>query len=84
VEAAVQPLATYPELRARLLEIRRAHDIIYDEVNPDDSPRSTLPTGTATAAVPPTSSSRNSLPESPAHRTSGPPTCYGTQSRIAW
>jgi type I restriction enzyme R subunit len=36
VVAAVEPLASNPELRARLLEIRRAHDIIYDEVNPDD------------------------------------------------
>lgn len=36
VEAAVEPLAANHELRARLLEIRRAHDIIYDEVNPDD------------------------------------------------
>ena len=36
VIAAVEPLAANPELRARLLEIRRAHDIVYDEVNPDD------------------------------------------------
>jgi type I restriction enzyme, R subunit len=36
VEQAVQPLAASPDLRARLLEIRRAHDITYDEVNPDD------------------------------------------------
>ncbi len=36
VESAVQPLAANPELRARLLEIRRAHDIIYDEVNFDE------------------------------------------------
>ncbi len=35
VEDAVRPLAANPELRARLLEIRRAHDIVYDEVNPD-------------------------------------------------
>ncbi|WP_322759069.1 DEAD/DEAH box helicase family protein [Frankia sp. Cr2] len=35
VEDAVRPLAANPALRARLLEIRRAHDITYDEVNPD-------------------------------------------------
>jgi type I restriction enzyme R subunit len=35
VERAVRPLADNPELRRRLLEIRRAHDIVYDEVNPD-------------------------------------------------
>jgi type I restriction enzyme R subunit len=36
VEEAVQPVAANPELRARLLEIRRAHDITYDEVNRDE------------------------------------------------
>ena len=35
VEEAVRPLAANPELRARLLEIRRSHDLIYDEVNRD-------------------------------------------------
>lgn len=36
VEKAVRPLAANPGLRARLLEIRRAHDITYDEGNIDD------------------------------------------------
>ncbi len=36
VEEAVRPLAANPDLRTRLLEIRRAHDITYDEVNPDE------------------------------------------------
>jgi len=36
VEQAVQPVAANPELRARLLEIRRAHDITYDEANRDE------------------------------------------------
>lgn len=36
VEEAVRPLAANPALRARLLEIRRAHDIVYDEVNQDE------------------------------------------------
>lgn len=35
VMAAVEPLAANPEFRARLVEIRHAHDIVYDEVNPD-------------------------------------------------
>ncbi|GGK71039.1 type III restriction endonuclease subunit R [Sphaerisporangium melleum] len=35
VEQAVEPLAD-PELRQRLLDIRRAHDVVYDEVNPDN------------------------------------------------
>ncbi len=35
VAEAAQPLAGNPELRQRILEIRRAHDIVYDEVNPD-------------------------------------------------
>lgn len=36
VERAVRPVAANPELRARLLEIRRAHDITYDEANRDE------------------------------------------------
>lgn len=36
VEEAVRPLAANPDLRTRLLEIRRAHDITYDENNPDE------------------------------------------------
>ncbi|WP_082121669.1 MULTISPECIES: DEAD/DEAH box helicase family protein [Frankia] len=35
VVAAVRPLAANPDLRARLLEIRRAHEITIDEVNTD-------------------------------------------------
>ncbi|WP_432869304.1 DEAD/DEAH box helicase family protein [Microbispora rosea] len=35
VEGAVEPLAD-PEFRQRLLDIRRAHDIVYDEVNQDN------------------------------------------------
>ncbi|WP_196444803.1 DEAD/DEAH box helicase family protein [Planomonospora sp. ID67723] len=35
VEQAVEPLAD-PEFRQRLLDIRRAHDIVYDEVNQDN------------------------------------------------
>jgi type I restriction enzyme, R subunit len=35
VVRAVRPLAENPELRRRLLEIRRAHDIYWDEVNRD-------------------------------------------------
>jgi type I restriction enzyme R subunit len=35
VVQAVRPLAENVELRRRLLEIRRAHDIYWDEVNPD-------------------------------------------------
>lgn len=35
VVQAVRPLAENIELRRRLLEIRRAHDIYWDEVNPD-------------------------------------------------
>ncbi|PRX01142.1 UNVERIFIED_ORG: type I restriction enzyme R subunit [Actinomadura viridilutea] len=35
VVQAVRPLAENPALRQRLLEIRRAHDIIWDEVNRD-------------------------------------------------
>ena len=35
VESAVAPLASNPELRRRILEIRQARDIIYDIVNPD-------------------------------------------------
>jgi type I restriction enzyme, R subunit len=32
---AVKPLASNPELRARILELRRAHDRVVDEVSPD-------------------------------------------------
>ncbi|MFF4777907.1 DEAD/DEAH box helicase family protein [Microtetraspora fusca] len=35
VEEAVEPLAD-PEFRQRLLDIRRAHDVVYDEVNQDN------------------------------------------------
>ncbi|SEG23896.1 type I restriction enzyme, R subunit [Thermomonospora echinospora] len=35
VVRAVRPLAENRELRRRLLEIRRAHDVYWDEVNPD-------------------------------------------------
>lgn len=35
IEQAVRPLAENKVLRDRILEIRRAHDIVYDEVNPD-------------------------------------------------
>jgi type I restriction enzyme R subunit len=35
VNEALEPLAGNPELRQRILEIRRAHDIVYDEVNHD-------------------------------------------------
>ncbi|MGW0435590.1 DEAD/DEAH box helicase family protein [Micromonospora sp. NPDC003197] len=35
VAGALRPLAEKPELRERILEIRRAHDITYDEVNAD-------------------------------------------------
>ncbi len=35
IERGLRPLAANPELRERLLEIRRQHDIYYDEVNPD-------------------------------------------------
>ncbi|MFB9836966.1 DEAD/DEAH box helicase family protein [Actinoallomurus acaciae] len=35
VEQAVRPLAANRELRTRLLEIRNAYDIVYDEVNLD-------------------------------------------------
>ena len=35
LEAAVAPLASNPELRARILELRRSHDRIIDEVNVD-------------------------------------------------
>jgi type I restriction enzyme R subunit len=33
--AALRPLAANPDLRERILEIRRSHDITIDEVNPD-------------------------------------------------
>jgi len=35
LEAAVAPLASNPDLRARILELRRSHDRIIDEVNVD-------------------------------------------------
>ena len=35
VATALRPLAASPELRERILELRRAHDITIDEVNPD-------------------------------------------------
>ncbi len=35
LEEAVQPLAANPELRNRLLEIRRAHDLVIDETSQD-------------------------------------------------
>ena len=35
IEQAVQPLAAGPRLRARLLEMRRAKDILYDETSRD-------------------------------------------------
>ncbi len=35
LEQAVEPLAANPELRNRLLEIRRAHDIVVDETSQD-------------------------------------------------
>ncbi len=35
LEQAVKPLAANPELRNRLLEIRRAHDLVIDETSQD-------------------------------------------------
>ncbi len=35
LERAVEPLAANPELRERLVEIRRSHDLTVDEVSPD-------------------------------------------------
>ncbi|MCA0438770.1 MAG: DEAD/DEAH box helicase family protein [Actinobacteria bacterium] len=35
VDAAIEPLAANPELRSRILELRRTHDRIIDEVNAD-------------------------------------------------
>ena len=35
IESAVQPLAANPELRSRIMELRRQHDLVIDEVNPD-------------------------------------------------
>ncbi len=35
LEAAVEPLASNPDLRNRILELRRAHDRVIDEVNAD-------------------------------------------------
>jgi type I restriction enzyme R subunit len=36
IERAVEPLAANPELRARILELRRSHDQVIDEVSVDD------------------------------------------------
>ncbi|AJF67078.1 DEAD/DEAH box helicase family protein [Streptomyces vietnamensis] len=36
IDHAVQPLAAAPKLRARLLEMRRAKDILYDETSRDE------------------------------------------------
>ncbi|PAZ09811.1 DEAD/DEAH box helicase [Streptomyces sp. SA15] len=35
IEAAVEPLAANPELRNRIMELRRQHDLIIDDTNPD-------------------------------------------------
>lgn len=35
IERAIQPLAANPELRSRILELRRQHDLIIDDTNPD-------------------------------------------------
>jgi len=35
LDAAVQPLAANPDLRSRILELRRSHDRIIDDVNTD-------------------------------------------------
>ena len=35
LDAAVEPLAANPDLRSRILELRRAHDRVIDEVNAD-------------------------------------------------
>ncbi|MET3176010.1 UNVERIFIED_ORG: type I restriction enzyme R subunit [Arthrobacter sp. UYCu721] len=35
IEQAVVPLAANPDLRTRILEIRRQHDLIIDDTNPD-------------------------------------------------
>ncbi|MCT2361511.1 DEAD/DEAH box helicase family protein [Kocuria marina] len=36
IENAIEPLAANPELRTRILELRRTHDQIIDEINPDE------------------------------------------------
>ncbi|MEB3049052.1 type I restriction-modification enzyme R subunit C-terminal domain-containing protein [Mycolicibacter sp. MYC123] len=36
IEPAVQPIASNPELRNRILELRRAHDRVIDEVSSDE------------------------------------------------
>lgn len=36
IEEAIEPLAANPELRTRILELRRTHDQIIDEINPDE------------------------------------------------
>lgn len=35
IEKAVEPLAANPELRIRIMELRRQHDLIIDDTNPD-------------------------------------------------
>ncbi|GAA4156179.1 DEAD/DEAH box helicase family protein [Leifsonia shinshuensis] len=35
IEKAIEPLAANPELRTRILELRRQHDLIIDDANPD-------------------------------------------------
>ncbi|MGZ9933391.1 type I restriction endonuclease subunit R [Streptomyces sp. NC-S4] len=35
IEAAVEPIAANPELRNRIMELRRQHDLIIDDTNPD-------------------------------------------------
>ncbi|MFF3614655.1 DEAD/DEAH box helicase family protein [Streptomyces sp. NPDC002580] len=35
IEAAIEPLAANPELRNRIMELRRQHDLIIDDTNPD-------------------------------------------------
>ncbi|SEE57271.1 DEAD/DEAH box helicase family protein [Streptomyces sp. Ag109_O5-10] len=35
IEKAIEPLAANPELRTRILELRRQHDLIIDDTNPD-------------------------------------------------
>ncbi|MGO1316590.1 MAG: type I restriction endonuclease subunit R [Cellulomonadaceae bacterium] len=36
IETAIEPLAANPELRARIIELRRTHDQLVDEVNADE------------------------------------------------
>ncbi|MEU6597268.1 type I restriction endonuclease subunit R [Streptomyces flaveolus] len=35
IEAAIEPVAANPELRNRIMELRRQHDLIIDDTNPD-------------------------------------------------